>query len=617
MAADPIEFIPELDAFKSYKPPRLLAANLWIPESVGEYDKLYEWILSLVESGKRDQYLEMMRVYSSSDLYFMLNYLLSDGMKMHNQTGQPLYRHEVYRRYCMRTQWQLDNFVSSVDTSARSFSKSSIRTKASAIQMMIRYPEIAQAIVSVKRELAERQFGVCMEECDTNKMLKMVHEDVFHWDPREAAKGGDTSIAWSKDGGLRVKRKLPRMNNTLEQHRIVGSAPTGSRFDVSYLEDVENEEFVANAEQLRKLHESLAAFAPLLTPVAIPVSMQIMNNTLYSANGIVKKRVDSLTEKQRAETDPMRKVGYVMMYPAERGDLVNGKFIPLDEGECPGGGLPNYPFTVNNLQQIYESMDNNRVKYFTQMLGDVTGGEDVTFKRSHIVFSDTPARELARGTNCYIGIDASRGVQDPLAAWAWGAANDKRVRWIGGLRRKMDPASPYFHDSIHTFVTSMDALSNRVVEIRVEQFASQSWADLIRSELQKRGCHIPVVPCRNRVAEKTGHFRTSKMERIWQRLAPPLQRGQIIFPKSLKMGGEGMMTTNEKGHSFCLIDHFLDFEFDMFPSPKHDDLFDAATLIWDTDCLPIIYPPLVSEKSRKSTFWSRSARGGSWMSAGG
>lgn len=610
--------IPELDAFKNYQPPKLLAANLFIPSNVDEYDELYRWILSLEEQGKRSEYIEMLRAYSISDLYFMLNYMLSDGIKMHNQTGTPLYRHEVYRRYCNRTQWQLDNFISSVDISSRSFSKSTIRTKASAIQMWIRHPEIAMAITSVKRELAERQFGVAMEEIDTNKMLRIVWDDIFYWDAKEEAKGGNINIAWSKDGGLRGKRKIPRMNNTLEQHRIVGSAPTGSRFDIAFLEDIENEEFVANAEQVRKLHESVASFAPLLTPVAIPVSMQVMNNTLYASNGIVKKRYDAMLEKQKSEKDPLKRVGYAMLYPAEKGELINGKFVPDPLGDCPGGGSPNYPFTTNNLWQMFESMDSNRVKYFTQMLGDITGGEDSTLKRNTISFTDTPARELAKGTYAYVCIDASRGLEDPTGIIVWGTSNDRRYRLIGGLRRKMDPSSPLFHDAVHTLVMSMDSLSQRVMEVRVEQLASQTWADLIRSELQKRGCHIPVVACKNRTGEKTGQFRTSKMERIWSRLAPQLNNGKIVIPKSAKMGGEGIITTDEKGNPFCLIDYFLEHEFDAFPNPKHDDLLDAASLMWDPDASPVAFPPLMSRKDAGSTYFSRISRRGAagWMSAG-
>jgi hypothetical protein len=333
-----------------------------------------------------------------------------------------------------------------------------------------------------------------------------------------------------------------------------------------------------------------------------------MNNTLYSPNGVVKKRYDEMASMGR---------NHALLYTAEMGRLENEKFMPQEVGGCPGGGVANYPFTEANLWAVFNSMGSNRRKYYTQMLGDVTGGEDSTFKRDTIIFSDDPYYKLAKGTNGYVNIDASRGMQDPMGIIVWGSAPDKRLRLVGGLRKKLDPASPAFHDAIFNVVTMYDNLCRRVVEVRVEQFASQTWADLIRSELQKRGCYIPVIACRNRLAEKTGQFRTSKMERLWSRWSPNLQNGKIVFPKPVSMGGEGITTTDDKGNPFDLVDHFLKFEFDAFPAPKHDDLLDAGSLIWDPDASPIIYPPLESKNS--SAFRSLHQRGSrptSWMSAG-
>lgn len=597
--------IPELDLYKVYESPALTKAGLYVPASVEEWDELQKWVLSLEEKGNLDEWKHVVKLYSANNLYYLLNYLLSDGKKLHNETNLPLYQHEFYRRYCNRTQYQLDNFISSIDCSARSLSKSTIRTKSSAIQLMIRYPNIAMVIGSTERQLAWRQMSQVVEELDGNKLLRLVHDDIFWWDPKEAAKNGD--CLWSRADGIRVKRTISRMNSTLENVAFVGSAPVGSRYDVAFFEDTESEKHVGSKEAVDKLHDSLAAFSPLLTPVVIPKAMSIMSNTLYSSNGITKARYDELKDKGPA---------HAMLYTAEKGDIVNEKFIISEEGPCPGGGVPNYPFTESNLWTIFEAGNKNRANYYCQMLGDVTGGQDSTFKRDTILFSNDPVSKMAKNTNGYVCIDASRGLHDPMGIMVWGVANDRRFRWVGGLRKKLDPASPAFHDAIYNIVSVHDNLCDRVVEVRVEQFASQTWADLIRSELQKRGCYIPVIPCRNKVAEKTGQFRTSKMERIWSRWSPALQNGKIVFPKPTSMGGEGIMTHDEKGTPFDLVDHFLKHEYDAFPVPKHDDLLDAGSLIWEPEAPAVIYPVLRSSKPQStSDFYRKMQRPATWMSA--
>lgn len=594
-----------LEKFANYKPLGLANAGAFVPSTLDEYDELYAWITGLKQSKSMSSWQEMMRLYSKYDLYFMLNYMLSDGRKLHNEYGHPLYRHEVYRKYCMRTQYQLDHFLSTADASARSFSKSNIRTKATAIQMMVAYPNASQAIVSSERQLAQRQFVTILEEIEANKLLRIVHEDVFFMEAREAAKNGEGAV-FSKDDGIRVKRTMPRMNQTLEHHSFFMSAPVGSRFDILYLEDIESEKLVQSKEMVDKLHESLAAFGPLVTPVAMPQSIVILNNTMYSPAGVAVKKYKEMEAKG---------VEYAFMYPAEEGSLINGKFMPSVEGNCPGGGVAMYPFTEKSLWTIHEASNASKAKYYSQMLGDLTSGEDATLMREWITFVNEQPEKMAAGSNIYIGIDGSRGLEDPTGCFVWAVGPDKRLKWVGGFRKKMDPAGSLFHDTVFNTVMKWDNIGARVVEIRVEQLPNQTWADLIRSELQSRGCYIPVIACRGKIESRTGRFKHAKMERIFSRWAPRLQTGQIIFPTPKDNGGSGIMAFDDKNNPFDLVGYFLNNEYDMFPSSKHDDLLDAGGLLWDPDGTPIVAPPFAS-RSRNSGWATRRQGSPGWMSAG-
>lgn len=594
-----------LEKFSNYKPLGLSNAGAFVPSTLDEYDELYAWITGLKQSKSMSSWQEMMRLYSKHDLYFMLNYLLSDGRKLHNEYGHPLYRHEVYRKYCMRTQYQLDHFLSTADASARSFSKSNIRTKATAIQMMVAYPNASQAIVSSERQLAQRQFVTILEEIESNKLLRIVHEDVFFMEAREAAKNGEGAV-FSKDDGIRVKRTMPRMNQTLEHHSFFMSAPVGSRFDILYLEDIESEKLVQSKEMVDKLHESLAAFGPLVTPVAMPQSIVILNNTMYSPAGVAVKKYKEMEAKG---------VEYAFMYPAEEGSLINGKFMPSVEGSCPGGGVAMYPFTEKSLWTIHEASNASKAKYYSQMLGDLTSGEDATLMREWISFVNEQPEKMAAGSNIYIGIDGSRGLEDPTGCFVWAVGPDKRLKWVGGFRKKMDPASSIFHDTVFNTVMKWDNIGARVVEVRVEQLPNQTWADLIRSELQSRGCYIPVIACRGKIESRTGRFKHAKMERIFSRWAPRLQTGQIVFPTPKGSGGSGIMGFDDKNNPFDLVGYFLDNEYDMFPSSKHDDLLDAGGLLWDPDGTPIVAPPFVS-RNHNNGWAKRMQSSPGWMSAG-
>lgn len=594
-----------LERFKYYKPLGLANAGAFVPTTLDEYDELYAWITSLKEKGGMSAWQEMMRLYSKNDIYFLLNYLLSDGRKLHNEYSHPLYRHEIYRMYCMRTQYQLDHFISSIDSSARSFSKSNIRTKATAIQMMVRWPNASQAIVSSERQLAQRQFVTILEEIEANKMLRIVHEDVFFMEPREAAKNGEGSV-FSKDDGIRVKRTMPRMNQTLEHHSFFMSAPVGSRFDILYEEDVESEKLVQSKEMVDKLHESLAAFGPLVTPVAMPQSIVILNNTMYSPVGVAVKKYKEMETKG---------VEYAFMYPSEKGSLLNGKFVPDEEGSCPAGGVAMYPFTEKSLWTIHEASNSSKAKYYSQMLGDLTSGEDATLSRDWLAFANESPEKMAANSNAYVCIDGSRGLEDPTGCFVWAIGPDKRCKWVGGFRKKMDPSGALFHDTIFSTVMKYDNLCHRVVEVRVEQLPNQTWADLIRSELQSRGCYIPVIACRGKIESRTGRFKHSKMERIFSRWSPRLQNGQIVFPTPKSKGGIGMQAFDDKGNPFCLVDYFLENEYDMFPASKHDDLLDAGGLLWDPDGTPLAAPPFV-RKNHTNQFLQRRSGATSWASAG-
>lgn len=565
--------------------------GLYKPKNLNEYRTLWKWICSLKDANKMYEWSQVMRHYVLTDMFFFLNFVSSDGKTLHSTYGTPLYFHEFYLDMCQGVQRHIDNLESSFDGSARRGGKSTIRTKLGSIQMALRYPEISIAIFSVQKQLAKKHVSVIKEELQSNDLLKVLFPDILYDDPQLAAKNGET--IWSLTEGLRFKRKRVRNTQTIEHGAFFGGGPVGSGYDVIHFDDCENEAVVATQDMLTKLHESYSSAVNLATPAVLPRSVFFVTNTFYHPEGVAFKKY-----KEYKGIDE----GLVRVEPAEDLSI---------EGEGPMGGAIQYPFTKDFLDQKFNeaSKDNYAIQYCC----DFRVGHDRSFKRQWLTFYNEDRYQVMRGKNAYVCIDASRGIYDPMGIVVWSLGTDKKLYLTDGRRKKLDPASPAFFDEIFGLCSIVSNFSDSIVQIRVEQMAQQTWAELIRSELNRRGMYINVVPCKGKLdSGVTRKFATTKLEREWQRWAPPLQKGDIVLPTPQSMGGAGIMTTDENGKPFDLIDYFLNYEYDLFPRAPNDDLLDAGALIWDPDGDSLVFPSVGYRNYKPS-------RGGfmhSWMSAG-
>lgn len=545
-------------------------SDLIIPTSLAEYRELAAYLES-TKARSLSKWQEVMRYYSTRDLFFLVNFVLRERQVMHSTYGTPLFFHEFYMEECKKIQWQLDNLESSFSGSARRGGKSTLRTKAASIQMVLKYPDISINISSVEKQLARRHMRNVKDELEQNTLLKVLWEDVLFMDPQNAAKNGET--VWSVGDGLRVKRKRGGSNQTIECNNFI-TGPTGSGYDMLHFDDCENGKMVSSQDNLSKLHEAFDSMIQVATPNVLRRPIIFVTNTFYHTEGVA-----------------MRKYKEYQKVDARKVSLIPGE-DRTKSGDCPGGGVAVYPFTSEILWQKYAECK-DKDEYFIQYCCDFKSGQDRRLKREWIGFYNENQLEICRGKNGYLCIDASRGIYDPMGIFGWALGFDKRYYWVDGSRKRLDPASPAFADEIFIVASRMVNLCGRLVEIRVEQMASQTWAELISSELHKRGMHVPVVACRGRLQKDVSRkFESTKLEREWQRWSPPLQRGEILFPRPPSMGGKGMPTVDEKGHPFDLVDYFLDNEYDLFPRAPHDDMLDSGALIWENDdnVPPIVWP---------------------------
>ncbi len=537
---------------------------LWKPNVIGEskfrderggYYELNRQLAAL-KMRSESEWMDAVRWYGRNDLFYLLNFIMTNGLETHAQYKDQLFHfHPYFLEKCRKTELHAIK-GHGLDASGRGSSKSTIRSKAFPIMMILNYPDIAMIIFSAEKKLALKHAGYIRQELTENKKLKTWYSDILWQDPKKETM--ELGLPWSAEEGFTVKRTIPRKNATVEAHAAFGGGPVGSRPDMLLIDDLERSDSVTSEKNIKDLMDAFSETVSLVTPTRIPHRIIMISNTQFSEAGLVKAKMI-----QYAEEDP----DLVMATPME--DLS----IP---GDGPMGGTPNYPATSAFLHDQYNEMQNKEEYAFQFALSFKVAS---SFKEDAIVFFKEPVKEVAKNCVTYICIDASRGVYDPTGMWVWGIDPIGHKWWLDGVRRKLDPTKPEFITEIEMLLEKWQHNSQRVVQIRVDQLGNQPWAELIKSELMRRGVSIvPVIPCTSK-GKNSGRFDNGKNERIYQFWSPMLNRGEVHFPTPASSGGIGIPYFDEEGKQHCLVDYFLKYEYGMFPRSKFDDMLDAGALI--------------------------------------
>jgi hypothetical protein len=533
--------------------------SLHKPETLEGYAELRRWLLGLKKADRISDWADAMRWYCLHDLFFLLNDVLSDGKQPNQETGAPLFFHQFYLDWCRQIEWQTEN-GGGFDASARRIGKSTLRTKASNIQRMLRYPDSAGCLFSYQRRAAKKHIRALKLELETNDLLKTLFDDVLFEDPITAARNAET--VWSIEDGLCVKRKVIRRELSMEYNAFMDGTPTGGGYDRLDFDDVEDHKALNTEDQLEKLHKSYDSAVNLLTPNILSRPVLMFTNTFYSKTGLAWR----VYEQYKDEPKKVNKV------PAEDLDA---------EGDGPLGGAPNYPFTAERLNRIYKEQRDKR-EYSIQYCCDFRAGEDRTFENHWLQRYEEAPEVIGRGRNIYICIDPSRGITDPMAIWVWGLGADRKAVWLDVSLKRLDPALPEFYDEIFMMVAKWSNLGRRVIEIRVENFGQNLWHSLIARELERRGLYgIRVIPCADNV--RTRKFSSGKRDREFERWALPAKQGEVMIPKPVSEEGAGLMRRDEKGVIRDIVQVFLDDEWNEFPKCVSDNLLDAGSLLWEPE----------------------------------
>lgn len=527
------------------------------PDDIEGYIELQKYIASVKEKSI-DDWIELLKWYTCNDLFYSLNFIMSSSMVKHTKTGKLFHFHPYFLDLCRTAEYQV-NSGSGLDASGRGSGKSEVRTKVLPISLFLKYPDIAILIISAEKQLAVRHLRKIKNEIDSNALIQALFPHVVWQDGKEALKEG---APWGKEEGLCVKRDIVRTNLTVEISAFFGASPIGSRYDVILADDIESSKYVNSAEAATKLKTSFSEIVSLATPVVLPHPVILMSNTRFSRMGLVQEKLD-----QYLALDPKK----VRAVPGEDRNQPGGG---------PLGGTAIYPYT---LEMLWEKWNETPIKdeYALQIALDYTAASEYELVHDNLQWYKEDPYRFGKDKVVYICVDCSRGIEDPTFIWVWGLGEDKRYYWLDGSRKKMDPSKPEFYNEVYMMIKKWQDLGQRVAQCRVEQMGGNVWADLIRTEMERRGVwNVPIVASTN-PGKKTGRFMSGKMDRIYTRWSPPLNRSEIVFPIPVNEQGRGIIFTDEKGKSGDLVSYFLEYELGSFPRCSHDDGLDSGALIWD------------------------------------
>lgn len=461
---------------------------------------------------------------------------------------------------------------------------SELRTSAAPIWFYIHHPNMAATIVSVEKALALRHLRRLKTELESNKMYSVLWPEIFYDDPVEMAK--NAGVVWSMSEGLCLKGRTDnRSNQTFEAHAFYGGGPIGSGFDLALVDDAERRDKVSTPEAIEDLDRSFSEMMSLMTPRVVAKPVVLVQNTRFSEAGLIQR----IHDRYKA-ADPK----LVFNVPAEIVEEEHEearKYVHTDE-LGPLGGEITWPYTADFLRDKLESSP-DRTEYALQYAGSYRRANDRAIPESRINWYSIDPKEFAPDCTTYVCVDPSRGAVDPSCFWVWGLRGDKSKIWLDAVTKKLNPAESEFFDELFRLVMMWNALSERTVEIRVEDVGPSTWSELISAELANRGCLIPVVKVRVGVRDAESKFKTRKADRTYARWAPMMNRGEIWFPKPVSKGGRGILCDiNKTGDFKDLVQYFLDVELRAFPVSRHDDMLDAGGMIADNKTnaeRPLVY----------------------------
>lgn len=518
-------------------------------------------------------------------------------------------RHDAFHPWlferCREVEAKPDGYL---DLWARYHYKSSIGTFAGTIQEIIVDPEITIAIISGTNQVARPFLQQIQEELESNEDLKRIHSDVFWAEPRKEAP------LWSREKGLKVKRKGNPKEATIEAFGLIDGARTGRHFALLNYDDLIDETMVGSPEMIQKVTQKWE-----------------LSDNLGQMAGTRKRHYG--TRYSYADT-----YGVIL----ERGILKERRYPATDNGALNGKPI------MLSQERWEEVKKTQKSTVAAQMLLNPLAGSENTFTLSLIKKYDV----IPAVMNVYVMCDPSKGRgarSDRTAIIVIGVDVAGNKYLLDGYAHRMRLSERY--DKLKQMERKWrNHPGVQLVRVGYEQYGMQSDLETISENMEREGVHFPIEELNS---SKDGSGKHAKPDRI-SRLEPDINRGAFYVPAVIyhpDFGGhhhnsalwnvwtqedfdraeEAGMRDNkpvdtviyrpmqgptrqqryaeateqryrvvaavkridEQGNAYDLTRMFLE-EMRLHPFAPHDDILDAASRIYDLEPKPAVLMEAVS-----------------------
>lgn len=520
------------------EPAPFVASDL--PGTVEEWETFHSELLKLPKAS----YLHACWLLARTSLYFLVRFVLSCSEWV-DDDGRPMMARPFALKLCNEVQADYNGVL---DIAARGHFKSTIKTLALPIQVLLNAPETTIGIFSYTRALSKKFLNLIKVELEQNQFLQALSWDyargkqLFWSDPAKEAP------TWSQLEGLVINRSGNSKEASVEAWGLIESMPVGRHFRLRLYDDVVVPETVNTPELVQKAVSALSMSQALGMPGGqvtytgtfyahsdphcelLRQGVRLRLNPCYEILSLVRDEIDG--QITHLELDPERPVLFTRQ---ELGDYVKG-FLPKEIG--------------------------------TQMYCDPRAGEVTGFEEDWIQeYEESPDR-IARGANVYILVDAANSKKKGssyTAMWVVALRSDGNYYIVDGVRDRLN---------LDERTEALFRLHRKwqPYEVRYEKYGMMVDIPHIKS-VQERESY------RFRIREVGGS--TSKDDRI-ERLVPLFAQGKFYLPIQMRK-------KRIDGTKYDLIREFKSEELLRWPACTYKDMLDSLARIAEPD-LPVRFP---------------------------
>jgi phage terminase large subunit-like protein len=394
--------------------------------------------------------------------------------------------------------------------------------------------ELTFGIFSCTRPIAKAFLSQIKREFEVNEVLKEAFPDVVWENPSRDAP------KWSEDMGLILKRKSNPKESTVEAWGVVEGQPTSKHFDRLVFDDLVTIDSVRSPLMIEKTNQSLG----LADNLGSKNYKQRFIGTRYHFNDSYRDLIKSGTVKVR-------------------------QHAATKDGEPTGE--PVY-LTVEALAD--KRRRQGPYVFACQMLLNPVGDETQNFKREWLRWHKGSD---GSGMNIYILVDPAnekKKTSDYTAIEVVGLGPDKNYYTLDLIRDRLNLTQR--GDEVFRLHKKW-----RPITVGYEKYGMQADISYLKEKMARENYHFGITELGGNVA---------KNDRIKQ-LIPVFEQGHWYLPES-------RFYTNYEGKTQDLVDVFLSEEYDAFPVPIHDDMFDVKARILDPN-LNAIWPRIHEQKNER------------------